>query len=345
MRNPPPFDIRSATLPETEAILSAYEEPSFRAAQVFSWVHQHGAGSFDEMTNRPAALRRKLSERCRFSRFETAGKSASQAGEATKYLFALEDNTIIESVFMRRGHRKTLCVSAQAGCRMGCVFCASAVGGLSRNLTAGEMCAQVYQTQKEEHQTIDHIVMMGCGEPLDNYDASLRFISLICHPQGRGIAGRNITLSTCGLVPQIDRLSTEALPLTLAVSLHAPNDGLRAQIMPVARKYSINETLAACTSYFIKAGRRVTFEYALIDGVNDQNAHARELAALLRGMPCHINLIPVNETGSPYKKSRRAAVFAAILTERGVNATVRHSMGGDIDAACGQLRRRYIQTT
>jgi 23S rRNA (adenine2503-C2)-methyltransferase len=206
------------------------------------------------------------------------------------------------------------------------------------------MCAQVYAAQKGNGGgNANHVVMMGCGEPLDNYDASLQFISLISHPLGQGLSRRNITLSTCGLVPQMDRLSEEKLPITLAVSLHAPNDSLRRKLMPVARKYSIKETLAACSRYFNKTGRRITFEYALISGVNDQSDHARELSALLRGMPCHINLIPANETGGQYKKSQRTAVFARVLAEHGLNATVRKSLGGDIDAACGQLRRRYTE--
>lgn len=337
-----PIDLRSATLPELETLITELGQPAYRAAQIFTWVQQKGAESFDEMTNLPHSLRGILAERCRFSPFEKAGEQASQADNATKYLFALEKNTIIESVFMRHAHGSTLCLSTQAGCRMGCRFCASTVGGLDRNLTAGEMCAQVLAARRKTGERIDHLVLMGCGEPLDNFDATVRFISLVCHPKGLTLGQRHITLSTCGLVPRIQELAELRLQITLAVSLHAPDDELRRSIMPIARKYTLRETLDACRYYATLTHRRITFEYALMGGVNDSDACARALGDLLKGLLCHVNLIPVNETSSLFTQSRRAQAFEAILSRRGIPVTVRHSLGGDIQAACGQLRGRRL---
>lgn len=336
-------DVRSMTLPEWEALIASLGEPAYRAKQVFTWIHQKGAESFDAMSDLPRRLREVLPAHGRFSAFLQAEKWLSDADAAIKYLFALEKNTIIESVLMQHEHGSTLCVSTQAGCRMGCRFCASTVGGLERNLTAGEMCAQVYTAQRDSGERVDGVVLMGCGEPLDNFDASLRFISLISHPSGLNIGQRHITLSTCGLVPQILALAEKRLQITLAVSLHAPCDDIRRTLMPVANRYTIQETLDACAAYASATHRRITFEYALIDGVNDGDTHAQTLGDLLQGLLCHVNLIPVNETSPRFSPSRRTDRFLGILTRRGIPVTVRRSLGGDIQAACGQLRRRYME--
>jgi len=336
--------------------------PAYRAEQVFAWLHQKGVQSYDEMTNLPRDLRESLAEKFNIANCTVAHKQMSRDG-TTKFLFALHDGTHIESVVMRYEHGISICVSTQAGCRMGCKFCATGGQGFTRNLTAGEIAAQVYAAQRElpplslrdisskptpgggdckEGSKITHIVLMGMGEPLDNYHNTLRFLRLITHPKGQNISQRRISLSTCGLVPQIEQLANEKLGVTLSVSLHASNDNLRDTIMPINRKYPIAQLLAACKHYTEQTGRRISIEYALLRGVNDTPAHARELAALLQGMLVHVNLIPANEVGRGYEPSSPEHVrrFQQALQQHRINATVRRSLGKDIDAACGQLRNR-----
>jgi 23S rRNA (adenine2503-C2)-methyltransferase len=293
------------------------------------------------MINLPIDLRKSLGGICRLFPHKILKKNVSGSGNAIKYLFALDNDIIIETVFLTGGGKTAVCVSTQAGCRMGCKFCASTAGGLERSLTAGEICSQVYAVSKDNRVKVNNIVMMGSGEPLDNYEASLKFISLIGEESGFNIGQRHITLSTCGLVRGIDKLAEERLQVTLAVSLHAPDDGLRAKLMPSAAANPLGKLMEACSRYRVVTGRRVTFEYALIDGINDSENQARSLAELLRGTDSHVNLIPVNEVTDEFKKSRRTAQFLRILSERGINATVRKSLGGDVDAACGQLRNNH----
>jgi 23S rRNA (adenine2503-C2)-methyltransferase len=295
------------------------------------------------MTDLPLSLRGLLTRECHFSSFLLQKKVPSATSNSCKYLFALEGNTIIESVFMEHKHGNSLCVSTQAGCRMGCAFCASAVGGLERSLTAGEMAAQVYATQKDSGKRVDYVVLMGCGEPLDNLDHCLRFLALVSHPKGLNIGLRHITVSTCGLVKQIYELAKHQLPITLAVSLHATDDVTRRRIMPVAKRYTIQETLQACAFYTQATHRRVTYEYALIDGLNDTDAQAHRLAALLKGQLCHVNLMPVNTASHSFLPGKNMNGFKRILSRHGIPATVRRSLGDDIDAACGQLRKQTLQ--
>jgi len=315
--------------------------PAYRAEQVFAWLHQKGVPSVDDMTNLPRELRASLAEKFSIANCSVARKQVASDG-TTKFLFRLHDEQHVESVVMRYNHGTSICVSTQVGCRMGCKFCATGGQGFTRNLTAGEIAAQVYAAQRELGQGITHIVLMGMGEPLDNYNNTLRFLRLITHPKGQNISQRRISLSTCGLVPQIEQLATEGLGVTLSVSLHAPNDDLRDSIMPINRKYPIAQLLAACKHYSEKTSRRISVEYALLRGVNDTPAHARELAAQLQGMLCHVNLIPANEVGRGYEASSPEHVqrFAQTLLRHKINATVRRSLGKDIDAACGQLRNR-----
>jgi len=336
------FDLRSAKLAELEALMLELNEPVYRASQIFLWVQRRGINSIDEMKDLPIGLRRRLEVACRLSSAEIIEKKYSLQDESVKYLFAFENNTIIESVLMQNTLGDTICVSSQAGCRMGCRFCASAKFGLQRSLTAGEMCAQVVLCARDSGKKINRIVMMGCGEPLDNYEECVRFISLAGEPKGLNIGQRRVTLSTCGLVDKINRLAEERLQINFAISLHAADDGVRRSLMPVANSCTVRELIEVCSSYANKTRRRVTYEYALIDGVNDGNDQARKLAGLLRGKMCHVNLIPVNEVYPEYKKSRRTAAFYKILAGAGINATVRNSMGGDIGAACGQLRGRRV---
>jgi len=330
--------------------------PAYRAEQVFTWLHRDGVHDFDLMTNLPRDLRTSLSERFGIASCTVARKQTSGDG-TTKFLFRLHDDAHVESVIMRYSHGISICVSTQAGCRMGCKFCATGGQGFTRNLSAGEIASQVYAAQREllpplslrdispkggdnkELNKITHIVLMGMGEPLDNYDNTLRFLRLITHPKGQNISQRRISLSTCGLVPQIERLATEGLGVTLSVSLHAPNDDLRDTIMPINRRYPIAQLLAACKAYTETTGRRMSIEYAMLRGVNDTPAHARELAALLQGMLCHVNLIPANEVGRGYEASSAEHVrrFHQMLLRHKINATVRRSLGKDIDAACGML--------
>ena len=337
------IDLKSMTPEEIGGFLSSLGEPAFRAKQVFTWLHR-GAASFDEMTNLPKALREKLREQCLLTPPRVARKQVSAQDGTIKYLWELGDGNCVESVLMRYHHGNTVCISSQVGCRMGCAFCASTIAGKVRDLTPAEMLDQVLFTQLDSGAEVSNIVLMGIGEPMDNLDNVLRFLELVNHPDGMHIGMRHISLSTCGVIPGIRRLAELELQLTLSVSLHAPDSETRSKIMPVNRAYDVEELFGACHDYFRKTGRRISFEYAMIDGVNDHDWQADLIARKLRGMPGHVNLIPLNDVvESPYKPSRRLAAFQKRLESHGVTATVRRSLGGDIDASCGQLRRRAME--
>ena len=336
-------DLRSMTLEEITAALKEMGQPSFRGAQIFDWVQAKKVRTFGEMTNLPKALRERLAAEFSLSLLTVEKRLVSQEDGTRKYVYALPDGLLIESVFMPYDYGNTACISSQAGCRMGCRFCASTLEGLARNLFPGEMLEQIFRMEEDTGERISHVVVMGSGEPLDNYDNLLRFIRLITDEKGKNLSERNITVSTCGLVPQIRRLAGEHLQITLALSLHAPNDALRLTMMPIAQAYSVQETVAACDEYFTATGRRMSYEYSLIEGVNDSEACAKELAALLHGKNAHVNLIPVNPIQErDYKAPDRAAAlrFQKRLENLGINATIRRKMGADIDSACGQLRLR-----
>lgn len=336
-------DIRSFTLEEITAALQELGEPAFRGKQVFTWLHR-GVVSFDEMTNLSKALREKLAERFRLDTPEAVRKQVSRQDGTIKYLWELEDGNCIESVLMQYRHGNTVCISSQVGCRMGCAFCASTIAGKVRDLTPGELVDQVIFTQKDSGLDISNIVLMGIGEPLDNLDNVLKFLELVNHPDGLQIGMRHISLSTCGILPGINRLADLGLQLTLSVSLHAPDSETRSKIMPVNRAYDVEDLFAACHRYFQKTGRRISFEYAMIDGINDQDWQADLIAKKIKGMPGHVNLIPLNDVvESPLKPSRRVAAFQKRLESHGITATVRRSLGGDIDASCGQLRRKAME--
>lgn len=336
-------DIRSMTPEELTAALKEMGEPPFRGKQIFSWLSR-GAGAFEEMSNIPKPLREKLGERYALSAPGIARKQVSQSDGTVKYLWELRDGNCIETVLMRYHHGNTVCISSQVGCRMGCAFCASTLGGKVRDLTPGEMLEQVMFAQKDSGLEISNIVLMGIGEPMDNLDNVLRFLELVNHPQGMNIGMRHISLSTCGVIPGIRRLADLELQLTLSVSLHAPDSETRSRIMPVNRAYDVEELFAACHSYFQKTGRRISFEYAMIDAVNDHDWQADLIVKKLRGMPGHVNLIPLNDVAeSPLRPSRRVRQFQKRLEDQGVTATVRRSLGGDIDASCGQLRRKEME--
>jgi len=302
--------------------------------------------SFDDMSNVSKSLRQKLQERCYITAPTVARKQVSQLDGTMKYLWRLRDGNCIETVLMRYHHGNTVCISTQVGCRMGCAFCASTIGGLARNLSAAEMLEEVFLMEEESGERISNIVLMGSGEPLDNYDNVVRFIRLVTDPEGRDLSARSITLSTSGLPEGILRLAEEGLPVTLALSLHASDDERRKKLMPVARRYPLSEVLSACDTYFKKTGRRVSYEYAVVRGENDGSAQAEALAALLHGKQAHVNLIPVNPVkGRNFEKPEAAALlaFQKILVKSGINATIRRSMGADIEGACGQLKRHYIE--
>ena len=336
-------DIKSMTLEEIAGALREMGEPAFRGKQVFTWLHR-GASSFDEMTNLPKPLREKLAASFLITVPKVACKQVSRLDGTAKYLWELGDGNCIETVLMHYHHGNTVCISSQVGCRMGCAFCASTIGGKVRNLTPSEMLDQVLFTQLDSGETISNIVLMGIGEPLDNLDTVLRFLELVNHPEGLNIGMRHISLSTCGLIPGIRRLGELELQLTLSVSLHAPDSETRSKIMPVNRAYDVEELFETCRWYFQKTVRRISFEYAMIDGVNDQDWQADLIAKRVRGMPAHVNLIPLNDVReSPLKPSRRLAAFQKRLESHGLTATVRRSLGGDIDAACGQLRKRAAE--
>ncbi len=335
-------DLKSMTIPELEAYLAELGEAKFRAKQIFTWMHR-GAASFEEMTNLPKTLRSKLEERCTLTALRVERKQVSKLDGTVKYLWRLEDDNCVETVLMRYKHGNTVCVSTEIGCAMGCAFCASTIGGLVRRLTAGEIVSQVIFTQKDSGLPVSNIVLMGIGEPLDNFDSVLRFLELVNHPDGMNIGMRHISLSTCGLTEKIDKLADLQLQLTLSVSLHAPDDETRSKIMPVNRAFSVEQLFQSCRRYFERTGRRISYEYAMIDGVNDSDAQADLLASHLRGVPGHVNLIPLNDVReSKLKPSRRVAAFQKRLESHGITVTVRRRLGSDIDASCGQLRRKTL---
>ena len=335
--------LKSMTATEIGVVLKELNQPAFRAKQVFSWLHK-GVTSYDEMTNLPKALRDVLAEKYPLYIPKVLRKQESQKDGTVKYLWALEDGNCVETVLMRYHYGNSVCISTEVGCKMGCAFCASTLAGFVRQLEPSEMLDQVLFTQLDSGQPISHIVLMGIGEPLDNYDNVMRFLELVNDAEGMNISMRHISLSTCGLVPMIDKMAEEKLQLTLSVSLHAPNDEVRNTIMPVNKAYPTEELLSACRRYYQKTGRRISFEYAMIDGVNDTPEAAKLLLKRLKGMSAHMNLIPLNHVEeSPLKPSTKQAVarFQKILEDGGIPATVRRSLGGDIDASCGQLRRKY----
>lgn len=337
------IDIRSMYMDELENWMKAEGQPAFRAKQVFQWLHEKYVASAEEMTNLPKALRTKLCESGIVTIKEELRQESASDG-TVKFLYRLQDDQMIETVFMRHDYGNSVCISSQAGCRMGCRFCASTIGGLVRNLTASEMLEQIYASIRAMGERISHVVVMGTGEPLDNYENLIRFLRLLTDEKGYNLSARNITVSSCGIVPRIYDLANENLPITFALSLHAPTDEERKELMPVAHRYTLAETLDACRAYFDRTGRRVTFEYSLVKGKNDSREQAMKLAKLLAGMNCHVNLIPINPVEErEYEKSDQDSIakFKLTLEKNHINATIRKSMGSDIDAACGQLRRKY----
>lgn len=340
------MNIKAMTLPELTAALKEMGQPGFRAKQIYTWLHK-GVRSYDEMTNISKELRTELSRRYPFTPPEVVRRQQSQRDGTIKYLWRLADGNCVETVLMRYHYGNTVCISTEVGCRMGCAFCASTLGGLVRKLEPQEILDQVLFTQVDSGLPVSHIVLMGIGEPLDNYENVLRFLELVNSPEGMNISMRHISLSTCGLIPKIRELAEKKLQLTLSISLHAPSDETRDRIMPVNKAYPTQELLDACRDYYRITGRRISFEYAMIQGVNDSEADARLLLKRLKGMGAHMNLIPLNHVEeSPLKPSTRQAVqrFQQILEEGGIPATVRRTLGGDIDASCGQLRRKYEQS-
>lgn len=336
-------DIKSMNLEEVKSVCKSLNLPSYRASQIFSWLQKEGVSDYDKMTNIPKSLRQTLSENYPIRSCEIELKRVSKTDGTVKYLFKLYDGNFIESVLMKYKYGYTLCISSQVGCKMGCMFCASTKGGSVRNLTAGEMLSQIHAAQRDMNVRVSHVVMMGMGEPLDNFENAMKFLSLVGDENGLNLGMRNISLSTCGIVPKIYELMDKELQITLSVSLHAPEDELRSKIMPINRKYHLEELIEACKKYTKKTSRRISFEYAMISGLNDTPECAAKLASLLKGMLCHVNLIPANEIEeSTYKRSKEETLkaFCDVLSSRGINVTVRRSLGSDIDASCGQLRSR-----
>lgn len=332
-------------LDELTQFVTEHGEKKFRAKQIYEWLHVKHAYTFSEMTNLSAEFRKWLESSCSITAVRQEAVQVSRLDGTRKYLLALEDGNLIESVLMRYRHGNSVCISSQAGCRMGCVFCASTLGGLVRNLTAAEMLDQVYAIGADTGERVSNVVVMGTGEPLDNYEQLVKFIEMLTDENGLHISQRNLTVSTCGIVPRIRELAGRQFAITLALSLHAPNQKKRRELMPVANKYGIHEVVDACRYYFEQTGRRVTFEYSLVGGVNDSGEDARELSGLLSGMNCHVNLIPVNpvrENNFVPSDARATAAFKEKLEKNGLNVTVRREMGRDIDGACGQLRHRYL---
>ena len=339
-------DIKSMTPEELTALITGGGFPKFRAKQVADWLKK-GAASAEEMKNLPADLKKFIQNYCYISVAIIEKKFVSRYDKTVKYLFAFADGECVESVVMRYRHGYSICISTQAGCRMGCTFCATGKSGFSRSLTASEMLAQIEAAQRDLDIRVSNVVLMGMGEPLDNFENVVRFIRLVSSEQSLNIGTRHITLSTCGIVPKIYELAKYRFQINLAVSLHAPNDELRSRTMPIARAYPMEQLLRACADYFEATGRRVTYEYALISGVNDSDECARELAQKLSGTHSHVNLIPVNAVeGTGFNKSsiKRQQSFADILAGRGIAATVRRTLGSDINASCGQLRRKHIDS-
>lgn len=339
------MNLKNLTLPELAETIKALGQPPFRAKQVYSWLHK-GVRSYEEMTNLPKNLRDRLGENYPIQAPTVVRRQESRKDGTIKYLWQLSDGNCVETVLMRYHYGNTVCISTEVGCRMGCAFCASTLGGLVRRLEPFEMLDQVLFTQVDSGLPISHIVLMGIGEPLDNFDNVMRFLELVNSAEGMNISMRHISLSTCGLVPKIDELAKRNLQLTLSVSLHAPNDGIRDTIMPVNKLYPSQELIDACRRYYEATSRRISFEYAMIGGINDSRENAKELIRRMKGLPCHFNLIPLNHVEeSPLKPSTREAVaaFQKTLEDGGIPATVRRTLGGDIDASCGQLRRKYTK--
>lgn len=339
-------DIKSLTLEELKDEVIGMGEKAFRAGQLYQWMHVKLASGFGEMTNLPAAFRERLSREYFYTCLELVDRKISEIDGTEKYLFGLSDGNVIESVLMRYRHGNSVCISSQAGCRMGCRFCASTLGGLTRNLLPSEMLDQVYRIQRITGERVSHLVVMGTGEPLDNFENLLRFLQILTDEHGLNISQRNITVSTCGLVENIRALADQKLQITLALSLHASSQEKRKELMPIAYKYQLQEVLEACRYYFDRTGRRVTFEYSLVGGVNDSEEDARRLGKLLEGMNCHVNLIPVNpirERSYVQPDRRRIQAFKNKLERYRINATIRRTLGSDIEGACGMLRKKYME--
>ncbi len=339
-------DIKSLTLAELTEEMKALGEPAFRAKQLYEWMHKKMAGDYDEMSNISKALKEKLRENFEYTSLKAVRVQESQIDDTKKFLFALADGNVIESVFMKYKFGNSVCISSQVGCRMGCKFCASTLDGVERNLLPSEMLDQIYSIARITGEKISRVVVMGSGEPLDNYDNLLKFITLLTDENGINMGQRNLTVSTCGIVPNILRLAEEKLSINLALSLHASNNEKRKELMPIANKYEIHEVLDACKTYFDKTGRQLTFEYSLVSGVNDTEEDARELSELLKGINAVVNLIPVNPIKErTFKPTDRAGAlsFKNKLEKNRINVTIRREMGRDIDGACGQLRRRHLE--
>ena len=339
-------DIKSMNLEELKSYMESIGEKPFRAKQLYQWMHEKQAASFDEMTNLSKSLQEKLKKECHFVSLKQEAVQVSKIDGTRKYLFALDDGNVIESVLMRYKHGNSVCISSQVGCRMGCRFCASTLDGLVRGLTPSEMLDQIYRITRDTGERVANVVVMGTGEPMDNFDNLLKFIELLTDENGLNISQRNVTVSTCGIVPKMRELADKKLQITLALSLHGSNQEKRRSLMPVANKYELHEVLEACDYYFEKTGRRITFEYSLVHGVNDTPEDAKELMGILKDRNCHLNLIPVNPIKErnyekPDKKS--AENFKNKLEKNGINVTIRREMGSDIDGACGQLRRKTMQ--
>ena len=339
------LDIKSQSLSELKKTMEGLSEKPFRAKQIYEWLHKKQADSFQEMTNLSVSLREKLERNCSVMSLKVVEVQTSKLDGTQKYLFALPDGNVVESVLMKYRHGNSVCISSQVGCKMGCRFCASTIDGWTRNLLPSAMLDQVYKIQKLSKERVSNVVVMGTGEPLDNYDNLLRFIHMLSDENGLHISQRNITVSTCGIVPRMYDLAEENLQITLAISLHASNQQKREELMPVAKKYSLEELMEACRNYFKKTGRRLTFEYSLVGGENDSQEDAEELAHLIKGLNCHINLIPVNpikERSYVQSDKKVIANFQNKLEKYQINVTIRREMGRDIDGACGQLRKSYI---
>ena len=342
------YDIRSMTLEELQAVMEKIGEKPFKAKQIYQWLHEKCAADYEEMTNISRRLRERLAGAYPLSGPRAVEVQTSRIDGTQKYLFRLADGNVVESVLMRYHHGNSVCISSQVGCKMGCRFCASTLDGWTRNLLPSEMLSQIYQIRRMTGERVSNVVVMGTGEPLDNYDNLLRFIRMLTDERGQNISQRNITVSTCGLVPEIRKLAEENLQITLALSLHAPNQQKREQLMPIARRYSLPEVLDACRYYFEKTGRRMTFEYSLVGGENDSQQDAEELSRLIGGLNCHVNLIPVNpiKERSYVQSDKKVTLnFKKKLEKYGINVTIRREMGRDIDGACGQLRKRYMDET
>lgn len=341
------IDVKSLTPGELQKIMEDMGEKPFRAKQLYQWMHVKLAGSYEEMTNLSASFKEKCREKFWYASMETVRVQESKIDGTRKYLFGLCDGNVVESVWMQYKHGNSVCISSQVGCRMGCRFCASTLDGLERNLTPSEMLEQIYAITKHTGQRVSNVVVMGTGEPMDNYDNLIRFLKLLTDENGLNISQRNVTVSTCGIVPQMKRFAEEGLQVTLALSLHASNDEKRRKLMPIANKYSIRELMEACDHYFKKTGRRITFEYSLVGGVNDTDEDAEELSGLATKLCCHVNLIPVNpikERDYVQSEAKRILAFKNKLERNKINVTIRREMGRDIDGACGQLRRKHKES-